>query len=83
LKSEGHIVLGTRGSDLALAQAQIVAEKLRAAHPRLNIEKKVIKTTGDKRLELSLSGSLERGLFTKELEEALLAGSIHAAVFTA
>jgi hydroxymethylbilane synthase len=80
LKSETQIVLGTRGSDLALAQAQIVIEKLQAAHPRLRIERKVIRTTGDKRLELSLSGSLERGLFTKELEEALLAGTIHAAV---
>jgi hydroxymethylbilane synthase len=80
LKSEAHIILGTRGSDLARAQARIVAEKLRAAHPRLVIETKVIKTTGDRRLDLSLSGSAERGLFTKELEEALIAGVIHAAV---
>ena len=80
MKSETQIVLGTRGSDLALAQTQIVVEKLAAAHPRLRIERKVIKTTGDKRLDLSLSGSLEQGLFTKELEEALLAGTIHAAV---
>ena len=80
MKSEAHIVLGTRGSDLALAQTQIVADELRAAHPRLSIERKVIKTTGDKRLDLSLSGSLEQGLFTKELEEALVGGTIHAAV---
>ena len=80
MKSALHIILGTRGSDLALAQTAIVAEKLRAAYPKLVIERKVIKTTGDKRLDLSLSGSIERGLFTKELEEALLAGVIHAAV---
>jgi hydroxymethylbilane synthase len=75
LKSEKHLVLGTRGSDLALAQTQIVIEKLHAAHTRLSNERKVIKTTGDNRLDLSFSGSLEQGLFTKELEEALLAGS--------
>ncbi len=80
MKAVAHIVLGTRGSDLAIAQTRIVEEKLRAAHPRLAIDRKVIKTTGDRRLDLSLSGSLERGLFTKELEEALLAGTIHAAV---
>jgi hydroxymethylbilane synthase len=80
LKSATHIILGTRGSDLALAQTQIVVDKLRAAHPRLSIERKVIKTTGDKRLELSLSASLEQGLFTKEIEEGLLAGTIDAAV---
>lgn len=80
MKPEAHIILGTRGSDLALAQTRIVAEKLRAGHPRLSIDTKIIKTTGDKRLDLSLSGSLERGLFTKELEEALVAGSIQAAV---
>jgi hydroxymethylbilane synthase len=80
LKSGAHIILGTRGSDLALAQTRIVERKLHAAHPRLVIDRKVIKTTGDRRLDLSLSGTIERGLFTKELEEALLAGAIHAAV---
>jgi hydroxymethylbilane synthase len=75
-----HVVLGSRGSELALAQSRIVAKKLRAAHGRLDIEIKVIKTTGDKRLDLSLSDSLARGLFTKELEEALLAKKVHAAV---
>ena len=75
-----HLVLGTRGSDLALAQTRIVTEKLRAVHTKLAIDIKVIKTTGDKRLDLSLSGSLERGLFTKELEQALLGGEIDAAV---
>ena len=75
-----RIILGTRGSDLALAQTRIVADKLRGAHAKLEIDIKIIKTTGDKRLDLSLSGSIERGLFIRELEEALTAGKIHAAV---
>jgi hydroxymethylbilane synthase len=75
-----HITIGSRGSDLALAQARIVMEKLRAVHPELAMDLKIIKTTGDKRLDLSLSGSLDRGLFTKELEQALMNGEIDAAV---
>ena len=75
-----RIILGTRGSDLALAQTRIVADKLRAAHEGLAIDIKLIKTTGDKRLDLSLSGPLSSGLFTKELDESLIAGKIDAAV---
>lgn len=77
-----RIILGTRGSDLALAQTRIVTEKLHAAHPSLEVETSIIKTTGDQRLDVSLHspGPLEKGLFTKELEEALLAGKIDAAV---
>ena len=76
------IILGTRGSELALVQTRETASRLRKAHPSLEIEERIIKTTGDKRLDVSLSapGSLEKGLFTKELEEALLRGEIHAAV---
>lgn len=76
------IILGTRGSELALVQTRETATRLRKAHPALEIEERIIKTTGDKRLDVSLSapGSLEKGLFTKELEEALLRGQIHAAV---
>lgn len=76
------LILGTRGSDLALVQTRNVAALLGQAHPDLLLEEKIIKTTGDKRLDVSLSapGSLEKGLFTKELEEALLNGTIHAAV---
>lgn len=77
-----RLVLGTRGSDLALAQTRLVAEKLRAAHPDLLVETRIIKTTGDRRLDVRLAapGPLEKGLFTKELEDALLAGQIDAAV---
>ncbi len=77
-----RLILGTRGSDLALAQTRIVSEKLRAALPDTEIETLIIKTTGDKRLDISLSapGALDKGLFTKELEEAMFAGEIDAAV---
>jgi len=76
------LILGTRGSDLALAQTRQVAALLRAAHPGLVVEERIIRTTGDARLDISLSapGPLDKGLFTKELEEALLRGEIDAAV---
>jgi hydroxymethylbilane synthase len=76
------IILGTRGSELALVQTRETAMRLCAAHPELQVEQRIIKTTGDNRLDVSLSapGSLDKGLFTKELEEALLRGEIHAAV---
>lgn len=76
------LTLGTRGSDLALAQTRLVAAQLQAVYPDLDVKTAIIKTTGDQRLDVSLSapGSLEKGLFTKELEEALLAGTIDAAV---
>lgn len=77
-----RLILGTRGSDLARAQTRIVEEKLRAAHPSLELAAEVVRTTGDARLDLSLSqpGALDKGLFTRELEQALLAGAIDAAV---
>ncbi len=70
------ITLATRGSDLALAQTHQVEAALLRAMPHLRVEIAIIKTTGDNRLDLSLSatgaGKVEKGLFTKELEEALL-----------
>jgi hydroxymethylbilane synthase len=75
-------ILGTRGSELALAQTRQVAALLRAAHPGLAVEERIIRTTGDARLDVSLSapGPLDKGLFTKELEDALLRREIDAAV---
>jgi len=75
-------ILGTRGSDLALVQARETAARLRAAHPTLEVDERIIKTTGDQCLDVSLSapGSLDKGLFTKELEEALLRNEIDGAV---
>src|SRR5204862_1920039 len=69
------ITIATRGSALALAQANAVLAQCRAAFPRLVFELKIIKTTGDKLQSASLAQegkSLPKGLFTKELEVALL-----------
>ena len=76
--------LGTRGSPLALAQANEVRARLAAAHPELSeeaaVEIVVIKTTGDTIQDRTLAEIGGKGLFTKEIEEALLAGRIDAAV---
>jgi hydroxymethylbilane synthase len=77
------MVLGTRGSSLALAQAEIAGDLLSQVAGIEQVERKIIKTTGDKRLDLRLSDSgkkFARGLFTKELEECLLSGQIDVAV---
>ena len=69
------IILATRGSALALAQTNFVFDQCRAAFPKLKFEIKIIKTTGDKLQTASLANpakSLPKGLFTKELEVALL-----------
>lgn len=75
-------ILGTRGSDLALAQTRAAAAQLSTLHPALCIEERIIRTTGDARLDIDLSapGSLDKGLFTGELEAALQRGEIDAAV---
>lgn len=76
------LVLGTRGSVLALAQAVIVHDLLIAAHPELLVETRIIKTVGDERLDIDLThpGDLGKGLFTKQLEDALLRHDIDLAV---
>ena len=100
------LVLGTRGSALALAQTHLTLAALRAAHPGGRFEVREIKTTGDKRQDLSLThlapgghgydaaatvegtppppsaqgAKVDPGLFTKELEAELLAGTISVAV---
>ena len=76
------IRIGTRGSPLALAQATDVQARLMAAHG-LTAERctiVVIKTSGDRILDRPLSEAGGKGLFTKEIEEALLDGSIDLAV---
>jgi hydroxymethylbilane synthase len=77
------IVLGTRGSRLALAQAEIAKEALLSSGAAEAIDVRVIKTIGDQRLDLRLNDSgksFEKGLFTKELEQALLSKEIDLAV---
>lgn len=75
--------IGTRGSPLALAQANEARARLLAAHPTLaasQIEIQVIRTTGDRVQDRPLSEIGGKGLFTREIEEALLAGDIDLAV---
>jgi hydroxymethylbilane synthase len=77
------ILIATRGSALALAQAHLVLAQCRQKFPRLAFELKIIKTSGDKLLTASLArpdASLPKGLFTKELEAALLKGRADLAV---
>ncbi|HEY5831144.1 MAG TPA: hydroxymethylbilane synthase [Hyphomicrobiaceae bacterium] len=76
------IRLGTRGSPLALAQAHEVRQRLEAAHGpgRLAFEVRAIRTSGDRIQDRPLAEVGGKGLFTKEIEEALLAGEIDIAV---
>jgi len=80
---ERPTIIATRGSALALAQANMIAAQCRAAFPRLRFELKIIKTTGDKLQKASMAktdASLPKGLFTKELEVALVKGHADLAV---
>jgi hydroxymethylbilane synthase len=76
------IKIGTRGSPLALAQAYETRDRLMAAHdlPKDGFEVVVIKTTGDRIQDRPLGEIGGKGLFTKEIEDALLDGSIDIAV---
>ncbi|MBL1148436.1 MAG: hydroxymethylbilane synthase [Pseudomonadota bacterium] len=78
------VTIGTRGSRLALIQTHMVADALRAAHPSLAAESaiaiEIITTSGDKIQDRSLLEAGGKGLFIKEIEEALFAGRIDMAV---
>lgn len=74
------IKIGTRGSSLALAQAGIVAKKLRTFHPHLNFVIVPIRTSGDRITSASELRKAGKGLFVKEIERALLARKIRMAV---
>ena len=83
MTAERPIILCTRGSALALAQAHLMAQQCRAAFPELRFELSVLKTTGDRLQQASMAKtdpSLPKGLFTKELEGALLNGQADLAV---
>lgn len=74
-----RLVLGTRGSALALWQAGHIAERLRGLHPGLEIEQRIIKTEGDVQQTAPL-GVGDRGVFVRRIERALLDGQIDFAV---
>lgn len=78
--SPGRLVCGTRGSRLALTQTSEVARSLERAHPGLAVTLQTIRTTGDHITDVALSKIGDRGLFVKEIEQALLDGSVDFAV---
>lgn len=77
---KSKIIVGTRGSKLARWQAEHIADRLRQNNPGLVVELKHIITTGDTILDVPLAQIGGKGLFTKELELAMLAGEIDLAV---
>jgi hydroxymethylbilane synthase len=74
------MIIGSRGSKLALWQANWVKKRLEKAHPGLIVEIEIIKTTGDKLAEASLVQIGGKGVFTKEIEDALLERRVDLAV---
>lgn len=73
-------IMGTRGSRLALAQSAQYLKSLEEKYPHVCFETKIIKTTGDKNQTTPLNKIGDKGIFTKELEHALLARDIDFAV---
>ncbi|MHB9073992.1 MAG: hydroxymethylbilane synthase [Desulfobaccales bacterium] len=76
----GDIRIGTRGSALALAQSNWVAAQISGRYPGCRVELVIIKTTGDKITNVPLAQIGGKGLFIKEIEEALLSGQVDLAV---
>jgi len=74
------IIIGTRGSTLALWQANWVKSELEKKYPEIEVSLEKIKTTGDKILDVPLAKVGGKGLFVKEIEEALLEKRVHLAV---
>lgn len=75
-----QFIIGTRGSQLALWQTDFVKTELEKRFPELSLAVRVIKTTGDKILDTSLSKIGDKGLFTKQIETSLLDNEIDLAV---
>lgn len=72
--------IGTRGSPLALVQAEAVGAALMQAHAGLEVDYRVVRTSGDRIQDRPLAEAGGKGLFTKEIEQALLDGAIDLAV---
>jgi hydroxymethylbilane synthase len=75
-----RIIIGTRGSELALTQTNMIASALRALVPQCEVVVEIILSQGDKVQNIPLAAMGGKGLFTKELEDALLDGRIDMAV---
>jgi len=74
------LAIGTRGSKLALYQANLVKSKLETTYPTLEVNINVIKTKGDKILDIALSKIGDKGFFTKEIQDALYNKEVDIAV---
>ncbi|MDQ4120965.1 MAG: hydroxymethylbilane synthase [Acidobacteriota bacterium] len=75
-----NLIIGTRGSRLALWQAEFVRAQLKEKHPQISVELEIIKTFGDRQQNVSLTEIGGQGVFVKELETALLGKRIDLAV---
>jgi len=75
-----NLKIGTRGSKLALTQTNFVADKIKKIMPEANVEICIIKTSGDIMEDISLLKMGGKGVFVKEIEDALLSGAIDLAV---
>jgi hydroxymethylbilane synthase len=80
MRPSSPLIIGSRGSPLALWQSQHVAELVQRIYPGLDVHIRVINTQGDRDLHTPLPLVGGKGLFTVEIEHALLAGDIHLAV---
>jgi hydroxymethylbilane synthase len=74
------IIIGSRGSDLALWQANYIKDRLSDVFPRNEFEIRIIRTTGDQLQDIALSKIGDKGLFTRQIETKLLNGTIDFAV---
>jgi hydroxymethylbilane synthase len=74
------LVIGTRGSDLALRQVDIVTEALMSSNPGIEVERHIVRTEGDRRTDVTLEQLGGQGVFVKDIEARLLAGEIDIAV---
>jgi hydroxymethylbilane synthase len=77
---KASVLIGSRGSPLALLQAGYIAKRLSQHAPHISVEIVPIRTKGDQVQDLPLADIGEKGLFVKELQKALLAGRVHLAV---
>lgn len=75
-----HIIIGTRGSQLALWQSNHIKSEIEKAFPQVTVELKIIKTTGDRITDRPLAMVGGKGLFVKEIENALLNSEVDLAV---
>jgi hydroxymethylbilane synthase len=80
MQARSTLVLGTRGSKLAVHQSEWVQARIRELAPRVTVTLRRIQTSGDKILDVPLAKIGGKGLFVKEIEEALLSGEIDLAV---